>query len=457
MTKSTVLVIEDDLELRRQLEWALGQTYTVCTAGDRNKALRYLEEADPFLVTLDLGLSPDSHETIEGFTVLRAILSAKPSAKVIVLTGRCDPSTARHALQCGAFDYLHKPVDIETLKLTLRRASLHYELEEEGRCLPTQSREETFHDLIGASAAMQQLFAKVRRVAPSDLSILLEGESGTGKELVARAIHQESNRRDGPFIAINCGAIPETLLESELFGHEKGSFTGAHLQRKGRIELADKGTLFLDEIGELSLGLQVKLLRFLQEHVVDRIGGRQSILVNTRVVAATNVDLVEALSRGTFRKDLFYRLNVVHLSMPPLRDRDQDATMLAQEFVLRYRALLNPRVVGLSQAARNVIHAYHWPGNVRELQNLIRRALVVAQGATLQPLDLGISTELSDESRLTLRAAREEFDKTLIRQTLARTNGNVARTAEALGLSRQAVYNLVERLGLSDRLALSRT
>src|SRR6478609_4192021 len=229
MTKSTVLVIEDDLELQRQLEWALGQTYTVCTAGDRKKALRYLEEADPFLVTLDLGLSPDSHETIEGFTLLRAILSAKPSAKVIVLTGKCDPSTARQALQCGAFDYLHKPVDIETLKLTLRRASLHYELEEEGRCLPTQSREETFHDLIGASAAMQQLFAKVRRVAPSDLSILLEGESGTGKELVARAIHQESSRRDGPFIAINCGAIPETLLESELCGHEQGSFTGAHV------------------------------------------------------------------------------------------------------------------------------------------------------------------------------------------------------------------------------------
>jgi two-component system NtrC family response regulator len=304
---------------------------------------------------------------------------------------------------------------------------------------------------------MQQLFAKVRRVAPSDLSILLEGESGTGKELVARAIHQESSRRDGPFIAINCGAIPETLLESELFGHEKGSFTGAHVQRKGRIELADKGTLFLDEIGELSLGLQVKLLRFLQEHVVDRIGGRHSIVVNTRVIAATNVDLVKALSRGTFRKDLFYRLNVVHLSMPPLRDRDQDATMLAQEFVLKYRALLNPRVVGLSQAARDVIQAYPWSGNVRELQNRIRRALVVAQGATLQPLDLGISTELSDESRLTLRAAREEFDKTLVRQTLARTNGNVARTAEALGLSRQAVYNLVERLGLSDRLALSRT
>ena len=359
MTKPAVLVIEDDLDLQCQLEWALGQTYTVSTAGDRNKALRYLEEADPFLVTLDLGLSPDSHETIEGFMVLRSILSVKPAAKVIVLTGRCDPSTARQALQCGAFDYLHKPVDIETLKLTLRRASLHYELEEEGRCLPTQSREETFHDLIGASAAMQQLFAKVRRVAPSDLSILLEGESGTGKELVARAIHQESNRRDGPFIAINCGAIPETLLESELFGHEKGSFTGAHVQRKGRIELADKGTLFLDEIGELSLGLQVKLLRFLQEHVVDRIGGRHSIVVNTRVIAATNVDLVKALSRGTFRKDLFYRLNVVHLSMPPLRDRDQDATMLAQEFMLKYRALLNPRVVGLSQAARDVIQAYH--------------------------------------------------------------------------------------------------
>jgi two-component system, NtrC family, response regulator len=277
---------------------------------------------------------------------------------------------------------------------------------------------------------------------------LIVGESGTGKELVARAVHHESPRRSGPFIAINCGAIPDNLLESELFGHEKGAFTGAHLQRKGRIELAQGGTLFLDEIGELPLSLQVKMLRFLQEQQIERVGGRESIAVDTRIVAATNMNLMEALELGTFRKDLFYRLSVVPLQVPPLREREEDPVFLAQAFVLRYRDQLNARVVGLSEEARAAIRAYSWPGNVRELENRIKRAVVMAHGTTLQPVDLELSVAPAPPAYLTLREARSQFEKNLIRQALARTNGNVTRAAEELGISRQALHESMHKYGL---------
>jgi two-component system NtrC family response regulator len=278
--------------------------------------------------------------------------------------------------------------------------------------------------------------------------VLIVGESGTGKELVARAVHQESPRREGPFIAINCGAIPENLLESELFGHEKGSFTGAHVQRKGRIELAQGGTLFLDEIGELPLSLQVKMLRFLQEQRIERVGGRESIAVDTRIVAATNMNLTEALELGTFRKDLFYRLSVVPLQVPPLREREEDSVFLAQAFVLKYRDQLNARVVGLSEEARAAIRAYPWPGNVRELENRIKRAVVMAHGTTLQPADLELSDAPAPAAYLTLREARSQFEKNLIRQALTRTNGNVTRAAEELGISRQALHESMHKYGL---------
>jgi two-component system NtrC family response regulator len=295
---------------------------------------------------------------------------------------------------------------------------------------------------------MQHLFETVRRVASSDLAVLIVGESGTGKELVARAVHRESPRRDGAFIAINCGAIPENLLESELFGHEKGSFTGAHMQRKGRIESAQGGTLFLDEIGELPLSLQVKLLRFLQEQKVERVGGRESIAVDTRIVAATNMNLTEAMQLGTFRKDLFYRLSVVQIQVPPLREREEDPVFLAQALLLKYRDQLNMRVTGLSDEAREAIRAYHWPGNVRELENRLKRAVVMAHGTTLQPSDLELSMESTPTSYLTLREARSQFEKNLIRQALARTNGNVTRAAEELGISRQALHESMHKYGL---------
>jgi two-component system, NtrC family, response regulator len=350
----------------------------------------------------------------------------------------------------GAYGCLQKPVHLEALKLILGRASYVYHVEQDNQRLRQNSMEKGFQDIIGTSTHMQQLFETVRRVAVSDLAVLITGESGTGKELVARAVHRESRQREGPFIAINCGAIPDALLESELFGHEKGSFTGAHIQRKGRIEMAQGGTLFLDEIGELPLSLQVKLLRFLQEQTIERVGGRESIGVDTRVVAATNMLLKEASDRGAFRKDLFYRLSVVQIHVPPLREREADLVLLAQAFLTRYRDELNPSVTGLSAEATGAIREYHWPGNVRELENRIKRALVMAHGATLQPQDLELSLSSAPSASLTLREARSQFEKDLIRQALARSNGNVTRAAEELGVSRQGLHESLQKYGLDN-------
>ncbi|HTK86811.1 MAG TPA: PEP-CTERM-box response regulator transcription factor, partial [Nitrospiraceae bacterium] len=397
---------------------------------------------------LDLGLPPRPDEAVEGLALLEALLSVDRLTKVVVLTGNNERANALQAIQLGAYDFMQKPVHLETLKLILSRAAYVSQLEQDTRRLHQQAIQEGFQGLIGTSAPMQRLFETVRRVAVSDLAVLIVGESGTGKELVARAVHHESPRRSGPFIAINCGAIPDNLLESELFGHEKGAFTGAHLQRKGRIELAQGGTLFLDEIGELPLSLQVKMLRFLQEQQIERVGGRESIAVDTRIVAATNMNLMEALELGTFRKDLFYRLSVVPLQVPPLRDREEDSVFLAQAFVLRYRDQLNARVVGLSEEARAAIRAYSWPGNVRELENRIKRAVVMAHGTTLQPVDLELSAAPAPPAYLTLREARSQFEKNLIRQALARTNGNVTRAAEELGISRQALHESMHKYGL---------
>jgi two-component system NtrC family response regulator len=448
MTKLGLLIVDDDEEIREQLRWALEDTYTVHLAGSSREALACMKRERPPLVTLDLGLPPRPDEAVEGLALLEALLSVDRLTKVVVLTGNNERANALQAIQLGAYDFMQKPVHLETLKLILSRAAYVSQLEQDTRRLHQQAIQEGFQGLIGTSAPMQRLFETVRRVAVSDLAVLIVGESGTGKELVARAVHHESPRRTGPFIAINCGAIPDNLLESELFGHEKGAFTGAHLQRKGRIELAQGGTLFLDEIGELPLSLQVKMLRFLQEQQVERVGGRESIAVDTRIVAATNMNLMEALELGTFRKDLFYRLSVVPLQVPPLRDREEDSVFLAQAFVLRYRDQLNARVVGLSEEARAAIRAYSWPGNVRELENRIKRAVVMAHGTTLQPVDLELSAAPAPPAYLTLREARSQFEKNLIRQALARTNGNVTRAAEELGISRQALHESMHKYGL---------
>ncbi|WP_447977153.1 PEP-CTERM-box response regulator transcription factor [Candidatus Nitrospira bockiana] len=448
MTKPGLLIVDDEQDIREQLRWALEDRYAVHLAGNSREALAYMKRERPPLVTLDLGLPPRPDEAVEGLALLDGILGIDRLTKVVVLTGNSERANALSAIQRGAYDFIQKPVHLETLKLILERAAYVYQLEQENRRLQQQSMQEGFQGIIGSSVPMQHLFETIRRVAASDLAVLIAGESGTGKELVARAIHRESSRRDKPFIAINCGAIPDTLLESELFGHEKGAFTGAHMQRKGRIEMAQGGTLFLDEIGELPLPLQVKLLRFLQEQQVERIGGRESIAVDTRIVAATNVNLVEALERGGFRKDLYYRLSVVQIQVPPLRDRGEDAVFLAQAFLLRYRDQLNARVTGLSDEAREAIRAYEWPGNVRELENRIKRAVVMAHGTTIQPGDLELAVAPPPAPYLTLREARSQFEKNLIRQALARTNGNVTRAAEELGISRQALHESMHKYGL---------
>jgi two-component system, NtrC family, response regulator len=448
MTKPGLLIVEDDEEIREQLGWAMADTYVVHPAGNTREALACVKRHRPPLVTLDLGLPPRPDDAVEGLALLDALLAVDRLTKVIVLTGNSERANALQAIQRGAYDFMHKPVHLETLKLILGRAVYVYQLEQDNRRLHQQGLQEGFQGLIGTSTPMQHLFETVRRVAVSDLAVLIVGESGTGKELVARAVHGESPRRDGPFIAINCGAIPDNLLESELFGHEKGAFTGAHMQRKGRIESAQGGTLFLDEIGELPLALQVKLLRFLQEQQIERVGGRESIAVDTRVVAATNMNLAEALDLGTFRKDLFYRLSVVQIQVPPLREREEDPVLLAQAFVLKSREQLNARVTGLSDEARAAIRAYAWPGNVRELENRIKRAVVMAHGTTLQPVDLELAAASAPAAYLTLREARSQFEKNLIRQALARTNGNVTRAAEELGISRQGLHESILKYGI---------
>lgn len=448
MSKPGLLIVDDQEEIRSQLRWALDDAYDVHPVGNAREALAYMKRERPPLVTLDLGLPPRPDDAVEGLALLDGLLSIDRLTKVIVLTGNSERSSALQAIKSGAFDYIQKPVHLETLRVTLSRAAYVHQLEQENRRLQQQAIDEGFQGIIGTSPQMQQLFETVRRVAVSDLAVLIVGESGTGKELVARAVHRESARREGPFVAINCGAIPENLLESELFGHEKGAFTGAHIQRKGRIESAQGGTLFLDEIGELPLSLQVKLLRFLQEQKVERVGGRESIAVDTRIVAATNMNLTEALQLGTFRKDLFYRLSVVQIQVPPLRERQEDPVYLAQAFLLKYREQLNMRVTGLSEEARDAIRTYHWPGNVRELENRLKRAVVMAHGTTLQPSDLELTSGPTPSSFLTLREARSQFEKNLIRQALSRTNGNVTRAAEELGISRQALHESMHKYGL---------
>ena len=448
MDKPGLLIVDDESEIREQLRWALDDDYTIHAVGTTREALAYLKRDRPPLVTLDLGLPPHPDDATEGLALLESILSVDRLTKVVVLTGNSERANALSAIQRGAYDYMNKPVHLETLKLILQRAAYVHQLEQENRRLQQQGIQDGFQGIIGTSGLMDRLFDTIRRVAASDLAVLVVGESGTGKELVARAIHSQSVRKDWPFVAINCGAIPETLLESELFGHEKGSFTGAHVQRKGRIEMAQGGTLFLDEIGELPLSLQVKLLRFLQEQKIERVGGRESIPLDSRVVAATNANLTEALEHGTFRKDLFYRLSVVQIQVPPLRERDEDAVYLAQTFLSRYRDQLNARVTALSDEAREAIRTYHWPGNVRELENRIKRAVVMAHGTTLQPGDLELSAAPAPGPYLTLREARSQFEKNLIRQALARTNGNVTRAAEELGISRQALHESMHKYGL---------
>jgi len=447
-TKPKLLIVEDDEPMRMQMRWALAEDYEVCLAEDRKTALEVFRKERPALVTLDLGLPPADHGVEEGFAALGAILGIDSTAKIIVVTGRAERENGRNAVANGAYDFFSKPYDLDELKMVLHRAQYLFTLEEEHRNLERRTRSESFSEMLGTSRPMQDVFEMIRKVATTDVAVLILGESGTGKELAARAIHRESNRRAGPFVAINCGAIPENLLESELFGYEKGAFTGAHAQRKGRIELCQGGTLFLDEIGELPLALQVKLLRFLQERQIERIGGREQIAIDARVITATNRDLKHALAEGRFREDLYFRLGVVTITMPALRDRGEDVLLLAKVLLDRYFTEATKNVKGFTEEARKLILSYPWPGNVRELENRVKRAVImsVGQRVTLEDLDLCGSPP---QPSLTLRDARERLERGLIEDALRKHAGNLTQVATDLGISRPTLYDLMEKLGLS--------
>jgi len=448
LEKEKLLIVDDDEDLRTQMKWALAKDYDVLLAEDRKSAMTVMRREQPAVVTLDLGLPPLPAGVEEGFAALDDILNDFGLTKVIIITGRGEKEHALRAVEKGAYDFFYKPIQIDELKVVLRRAFHLSRLEREQRALRARLSVDAFEGMLGTCQKMQDVFSVIRKVSTTDAPILIMGESGTGKELVARALHQQSLRKSKPFIVINCGAIPENLLESELFGHEKGAFTGAHVQRKGRFEMAEGGTLFLDEIGELPHILQVKILRFLQEKVIERVGGREQIEVDTRVVAATNRDLKEAMKEGKFREDLYFRLGVIMVSLPPLRQREGDVVLLAKAFLERYTDENNKEIKGFSSHAIDAIEQYAWPGNIRELENRIKRAVIMAEGKKINPSDLEMEAPKTKFEGMTLKEAREALDKELLQKALTRNRGNLSRVATELGVSRPTLYDLMEKFGI---------
>ena len=448
MRKHKLLVVDDDEDLRTQMKWALIGDYDVFLAEDRSSAVVTMNREQPAVVTLDLGLPPEPAGVEEGFAVLDAILREHPDTKVIILTGRGEKEHALRAVEKGAYDYFYKPIQTDELKVVLRRAFHVSELEQEQKSLRRKLGTDHFEEMIGISQRMQDVFSDIRKVSVTDEPVLITGESGTGKELVARALHRLSLRQSQKFIPINCGAIPENLIESELFGHEKGAFTGAHIQRKGKFEMAHGGTLFLDEIGELPLSLQVKLLRFLQDGVVERVGGREAISVDARIIAATNRDLKEAMKTGGFREDLYFRLGVISISLPPLRERNEDVLLLARVFLERYTQANKKKIKGFTQQALDAIEQYNWPGNVRELENRIKRAVIMTDEKKITPEDLEISQAGVPRERLGLREARDLLEKEMVVKSIARNEGNLTKASTELGVSRPTLYDLMEKFGI---------
>ena len=444
MHRTKLLIVEDDEGLRTQLKYALGSEYALTFAGDRHQALAAVKEVQPEVVSLDLGLPPHADGAAEGLATLDEILRVAPLTRVIIVTGNGDRANALKAVQLGAFDYQMKPVDLEEYRVVLRRAAFLQQLTRESEA-SAQAEESAvrFEDILGNTPRMREIFMITQRVAKTDATVLIEGESGTGKELIARAVHSRSSRRDGPFVAINCWAIPESLLESELFGHERGAFTGAHVQRKGKFELADKGTLFLDEIGELPLLLQVKILRFLQERTVERIGGRQPIAIDLRVIAATNRDLKSQLERGLFREDLYYRLSVVRVDVPPLRERGEDIALIAHTFL--QRAVQNQRRrIRFGPEALQAIVSYGWPGNVRELENKVSRAVIMAKGRVIEPVDLDLPSATPGDAG-SLRETRDRVERQRLVEVLMRHRGNVSQASRELKVSRPTLHGLLDK------------
>jgi len=445
-----LLIVEDDPGLQAQLKWAY-EDFEVFIAGDRATALAMLRAEEPPVVTLDLGLPPDPDGTSEGFAVLDAIMALKPDTKVIVASGHGARESALRAIQHGAYDFYQKPVDIDALGLIVRRALHLHRIEAENRLLADRAPEgnRVLGRLITGAPEMVKVARTIERVAATSVSVMLLGASGTGKELLAKGLHDASPRAQGAFVAINCAAIPENLLESELFGHEKGAFTGAVKTTEGKIEQASGGTLFLDEVGDIPIQLQVKLLRFLQERTIERIGGRRSIEVDTRIVCATHQNLEVMITDGRFREDLFYRLAEIVVRIPSLVERPGDAPLLAKVFLTRFAAEMNPAVKGFAPDALAAIDAWTWPGNVRELENRVKRAVIMADGklVTASDLDLGDAGEEA-ANPLNLKTAREATDRKMIRHALARSEGNISNTARLLGISRPTLYDLLKQYDL---------
>ncbi|MET0520060.1 MAG: PEP-CTERM-box response regulator transcription factor [Burkholderiaceae bacterium] len=448
-----LLIVEDDLALQKQLKWSLDRFESVL-ADDVASAVLQFRRHSPAVVTMDLGLPPDRDSVSEGFKCLEKLLELDSGVKIIVLTGQNDQGNALRAIRMGAYDFLAKPVDPDVLVLTVERAYRLYELQQENRRLQAQQHSDQLGGLVTRDAGMQRICRSIEKVAPSDATVLLLGESGTGKELLAQGLHDASKRK-GRFVAINCAAIPENLLESELFGYERGAFTGASKTTVGKIETANGGTLMLDEIGDLPMSLQAKLLRFLQERKIERVGGRQEIAIDVRIVGATHQDLKRQITEGRFREDLYYRLAEIVLTIPPLRERSGDAVLLAHAFLRRFAAEQRRPVMTLGEDAIRALEAHGWPGNVRELQNLIKRASIMADGSRVSREDLGLAAppddgEADGASTLDLRTVRERAERQAVVAALARTAGNIARTAEVLGVSRPTLYDLMNRLSIKQ-------
>ncbi len=452
-----LLIVDDSEDIRKQLKWGCTNEYTMLLAGDAQEAQALFLKHRPKVVVLDLGLPAHGNGTEEGFRCLDEMLTGHPFSKIIIVTGSGDTGNALRAVQSGAYDFLQKPIDLGELKIIIKRAFHLSALEEENRRLRTalDKKSSVMTGIIGQCPSMLDVFGTIRKVATSDVAVLVQGESGTGKELVARAIHAASPRRARDFVTINCGAIPENLLESELFGHEKGAFTGAHVQVQGKVEYAHTGTLFLDEIGELPAPLQVKLLRFLQDKTIQRVGGREDITVDARIIAATNRNIGDEITAGRFREDLYYRIGVVTIHLPPLRERKGDITLLGTLFLKRFNEEFKKRIKGFSAASLELMEDYAWPGNVRELENKIQRAVILSEGALIEPHDLGFSAKPTQPHAAdmmpegsTLKNARDRVEREMILSARDRHKGNIAHAAEELGISRPTFYDIMKKHGL---------
>ncbi len=444
--QNTLLIIEDDVGLQSQLRWAFSD-YDTQIVGDRESAIAAVRRYNPHVITLDLGLPPDPANVSEGFATLEEILSLNSDAKVIVVTGNDDHENAIKAISMGAYDFYQKPIDAEVLKIIINRAQHVYQLEKENKILQQSQQTSPFEGLITSSQEMLKVCRIIEKTATTDATALLLGESGTGKEVLARALHNLSLRKDKRFVAINCAAIPENLLESELFGYEKGAFTGASKRTIGKIEYADQGTLFLDEIGDLPFPLQAKLLRFLQERVVERVGGREEIPVDVRIVCATHQDLGDMIKSANFREDLYYRLSEIVIKLPPLRERVGDAALLAKTFLSKYVQQHSSKVKGFTKSAMLAIENYEWPGNVRELDNKVKRAVIMAESTNVDIDDLDLEEDESHETKmpLNLKEAREVTERSTIQRALNHTDNNISKAAELLGVSRPTLYDLMTK------------